>query len=63
MTTLRSIALAEERGSEFDFEGNMIPGVAECNSTFNPEKERYFVISDYSAKYHPLDGFRESAGP
>lgn len=61
VTTLRSIALAEERGLEFDFEGSMIPGVAEYDSTFNPVKEPYFVITHYSDRYRLLNGLRESA--
>ena len=61
IATLRSIAFAEERGLEFDFEGSMIPGPAQYYSTFNTIKEPYFVIYNYSDKYRLLNGLRESA--
>lgn len=61
VTTLRSIALAEERGLEFDFEGSMIPGVADYYRNFSSIREPYFIISNYSNKYRLFSGLRESA--
>ncbi len=60
LVTLHSIALADEQGLEFDFEGSMIPGAAQYYSTFNSLREPYFVISNYSDKYRLLNGLRES---
>lgn len=61
IVTLRSIALAKERGLEFDFEGSMIPGAAQYYSAFNSVREPYFIISNFSSKYRLLSGLRESA--
>lgn len=61
LVTLYAIELARQIGLLFDFEGSMIPGVANYNLKFNAVKEPYFVITDYSDKYRLLNGLRESA--
>ena len=57
----KGIELASEMGKGFDFEGSMIPGVANYNMKFNSSKENYFLISDCSDKYRFFSGLRESS--
>lgn len=61
LVTLSAIETTRQNGLLFDFEGSMIPGVANYNLKFNAVKEPYFVITDYSDKYRLLNGLRESA--
>lgn len=61
LATLYAIDLANQEGLTFDFEGSMIPGVANYNVKFHGIKEPYFVIRNYSDKYRLLNGLRESA--
>lgn len=61
LVTLYAIETARQSQLVFDFEGSMIPGVANYNLKFNAVKEPYFVISNYSDKFHLLNGLRESA--
>ncbi len=42
----------------FDFEGSMIKGVCEFNSSFNPEWEVYYLISNCSRKYKILSNIK-----
>ena len=61
LVTLYAIESARQDQLLFDFEGSMIPGVANYNAKFNAIKEPYFVITNYSDKYRLLHGLRESA--
>lgn len=61
LATLRAIDLANQEGLSFDFEGSMIPGVANYDVKFHGVKEPYFVISNHSDKYRFFNGLRESA--
>ena len=54
-----AICEAMKQGKEFDFEGSMIPGVCEFNSSFHPEWEVQYCIMDYSKKYLFLNGVRK----
>lgn len=49
--TYQGIIDSFKNGLVYDFEGSMIPGVAEYNRKFNARKEQYFVIYKYSRKY------------
>ena len=46
------------QGLIFDFEGSMIPGVFEFNSSWNPELEVHYNIYKYSLKYKIFDFIR-----
>lgn len=61
LVTLCAIETARQNQLLFDFEGSMIPGVANYNAKFNSVKEPYFIIFNYSDKYRLLNGLRESA--
>lgn len=61
LVSLYSFDLAKHAGLIYDFEGSMIPGVANYNMKFNSTQEPYFVITDYSDKYRFLHGLRESS--
>lgn len=49
---------ALKKGKVFDFEGSMIKGVCEFNSSFNPEWEVYYLISNCSRKYKILSNIK-----
>lgn len=42
----------------YDFEGSMIQGVCEFNSSFNPKWETHYCIMNYSRKYRILNSIR-----
>ncbi len=50
LLTHYAIIDANSRGLIFDFEGSMIPGVAEFNRSFGGQKEEYYVITKQSKK-------------
>ena len=54
-----SINYALRNGKKFDFEGSMIQGVCEFNSSFNPDWEQYYTITNYSKKYQFLSAANE----
>ncbi len=54
-----AINYALKKGKIYDFEGSMIKGVCEFNSSFNPEWEVYYLISHYSRKYRLLTNIKE----
>lgn len=58
--TYYSLAYANSNQSIFDFEGSMIPGVANYNMKFNAVKEPYFIISKFSERYLLLEGLRQT---
>ncbi len=59
LTKFFGINVAAEKKLDFDFEGSMIPGVAEFNRRFNAKKEQYFLITKYSNRYLLLDYLRK----
>lgn len=46
-----AICMAMREGKIFDFEGSMIPGVAQFNLSFNPEYENLYSISKETARF------------
>lgn len=52
-------AIAE--GKVFDFEGSMIQGVCEFNSSFHPVWETEYRIENYSSRYIIIDSLRRIA--
>lgn len=49
------------QGKVFDFEGSMIQGVCEFNSSFNPRWETRYRIKKYSRRYAFADSIRHCA--
>lgn len=49
---------ANSRGLIFDFEGSMIPGVAEFNRSFGGQKEEYYVITKQSNRMKMYNFFK-----
>ncbi|RKM57883.1 GNAT family N-acetyltransferase [Butyrivibrio sp. CB08] len=54
-----AICSAVNSGKVFDFEGSMIQGVCEFNSSFNPKWETQYLIESYSARYILIDSIRK----
>ena len=54
-----AINYALKKGKIYDFEGSMIKGVCEFNSSFNPEWEVYYLITHCSRKYKVLTNIKE----
>ena len=48
LLTYQSILDMTGKGLDYDFEGSMIPGVAQYDMEFNPEREPYFNITKQS---------------
>lgn len=53
-----AICYAVENEKIFDFEGSMIQGVCEFNSSFNPTWETHYKIEKYSKKYSIVNNLR-----
>ena len=54
-----AINYALKKGKIYDFEGSMIKGVCEFNSSFNHEWEVYYLITHCSRKYKVLTNIKE----
>lgn len=57
LLTAKSIEFAQMNGLDFDFEGSMIPGVAEYNREFGGYKEEYYLIKNEDTRYQAISLF------
>lgn len=60
LLTYDAMRFAWENGCDYDFEGSMIPSVANYYSDFNAVKEPYYSISKYSSRAKLRRNARES---
>lgn len=60
LLTYRAIIDCAKEGLDYDFEGSMIPGVAEYNSSFNSKLEPYFFVSKQSPRMRFYTNLREN---
>ena len=60
LLTYQAIQDCAQDGKDYDFEGSMIPGVAQYDREFNAELEPYFVISKYSPRMKFYINIREN---